>query len=133
MKPDTARRLFRLIVRVYPPDFRERYGTDLDAFFRDELDASRARGESAGRFWLRVLTDGLLAGIRLRLRSARPSDHGGGVTLPYRPNPTDGWGWGGMIQDLRYALRSLRRAPLFLFFAAVTLALGVGATTAARR
>ncbi len=34
-----------------------------------------------------------------------------------------------MIHDLRYALRALRRMPAFAIFAAVTLALGVGAST----
>jgi putative ABC transport system permease protein len=41
-----------------------------------------------------------------------------------------GWWLGTVVQDVRYALRGFRRAPVFAVTVIATLALGIGATTA---
>jgi len=55
------------------------------------------------------------------------------IERPYQQPPAAGAGPGGimtgLIQDLRYALRALKRAPGFAAVSIVTLALGIAATT----
>lgn len=117
------RRVFRWLLRFYPPAFQRRHGEELLAFWVRQSGEARYAGRAGrARFWLQVGLDAVFGGVRHRIRSPA-----GGRGPDADPR---GGGEGGSWQDVGYALRSIRGAPGHAAVVILTLGLGIGATTA---
>jgi putative ABC transport system permease protein len=120
-------RFFRLLLRLYPRRFRDLYGADMEAFF---VDRWRNAGGTGRRMsvWGRTALNMAATGAAERWRSSLVHRERAHASLVDQEH-TGGF-VNSLLQDTRFALRLLRRQPVFAVFVALTLAVGIGANTA---
>ncbi len=125
-------RVYACCLVVYPPHVRAAAGDEMTRQFRAERAARRGQIVGVAVFWVRAATDVIWHGVleRLAVPTSVSTSRRGTVMRtasqpPNRPGPFD-----GVLKDVTWGLRRLRANPGFTVVAALTLALGIGATSA---
>lgn len=107
-------RFYRLLLRLYPREFRARYERSMLDFHRDRTTAARRAGHSMTALWLRTTLDVVASAAIEHTQSFFAGE-------PVVET---------IVQDISYGTRSLLRRPAFTAIVVATIALGVGANAA---
>ena len=127
---DFAELVYRLLLPLYPASFRREYDGDLVQAFRDRRREARYASPFRGRlaFWGFILKD-LAVSVPTEIRRER-------ACKPTLPAPRRSIAsrkediMSILVQDLKFATRSLAKRPAFTLVAIATLALGIAANSA---
>lgn len=125
MTPTTPAAL-RLLLRLLPAAFRDRYAADMADTFAERRREARRHGIRAEMaLWWRTAADLIGAGAAERRQSSLHRKTDLSPHTAFWERSMSGW-----MNDLRFAARQFRRQPAHAAFVALTLAVGIGATTA---
>jgi predicted permease len=98
-------RVYRALLRLLPSAFRQEFGTSMVEDFHDQRHEAAAQGRSrVHALWMNTISGLILLATRERL--------------------------GAVSRDVRYALRLCRRRQAFTVTTVLTIATGIGVTTA---
>ena len=113
--------VFRVVVLLYPPRFRARFATAMLGAFEDYRAEAAASGFiSLSSFYARTFLDTLRSGARERLNPTFTDPRLPKDEQPGRPGK--GAILDGLIQDTRFAFRSLLKRPAFALVSVVAIA-----------